>query len=128
MSAHHGQEPGSRLGVEMVPARTAQEPVTQVPRRPVLREHPFNTGMLVAGVAAGVPASVVYGLDGQLGAIALPAAAVAVGWHWWRREGWAGIREDLSKPLLRPGEWRQAAAGAATMLAALYGVFGGGIR
>jgi hypothetical protein len=130
VSARQGQEPGSRLGV-VVPVTAAQEPAVQVPRRSASRQQmpPFTTGVLVTGLAVGGPASVVVGvLDGRLGAIAFPAAVAAVGWQWWRREGWAGIRRDLSQPLLHRGELGQAAVGAATTLAALGWVFGGGIR
>jgi hypothetical protein len=124
-----GQEPGSRLGV-VVPVKVTQEPAVQAPRRTSSRDQmpPFTTGVLAAGVAVGGPASVVVGvLDGQLGALAFPAAVAAVGWQWWRREGWDGVRRDLAQPLLHRGELGQAAAGAATTLAALAWVFGGGL-
>ncbi len=137
MSARQGQEPGSRLGVvvsvtEVVQEPAVQAPVARAPRRTSSRDQmpPFTTGVLVAGVAVGGPASVVSGvLDGQLGALAFPAAVAAVGWQWWRREGWDGVRRDLAQPLLLGrGELGQAAAGAAATLAALAWVFGGGVR
>jgi hypothetical protein len=131
VSARQGQEAGSRLGV-VVPVTAAQEPAVQAPvARAPRREQmpPFTTGVLVAGVAVGGPASVVAGvLDGRLGALAFPAAALAVGWQRWRREGWDGVRRDLAQPLLRRGELGQAAAGAVTTLAALAWLVGGGVR
>jgi hypothetical protein len=135
VSARQGQEPGSRIGV-VVPVTAAQEPAVQAPvarapRRTSSRDQmlPFTTGVLAAGVAVGGPASVVSGvLDGQFGALAFPAAVVAVGWQWWRCEGWDGVRRDLAQPLLGRGELGQAAAGAAITLGALAWVFGGGVR
>jgi hypothetical protein len=120
----------SWLGVEVVAVTVAQEPTVQAPvaRASRRREQvsPFTAGVLVAGVAVGGPGSVVVGvLDGQFGAIVFPAAVAVVGWQWWRREGWAGIRRDLSAPLLCRGELGRAAAGAVTTLAALAWLVGG---
>lgn len=119
--------------MEQVPGRSREvvpaSVVVRVPQRQGMS--PFTTGMLVAGLVVGGPASVVSGvLAGQLGAVAFPVAVVVVVWLWWRREGWAGMRREVSEqPLLPRGERRalgQAVAGAVTMLAALYAVLGGG--
>lgn len=89
---------------------------------------PFTSGMLVAGIAVGMPASVAWGLvAGQLvKALLVPVATIMLTTGLWLRvRGRSGVATDLRTPLVRRNELPRFLAGVVVAVLALMGLMAG---
>ena len=92
---------------------------------------PFTAGMLVAGLAVGVPVAVAWDVIAGhvVRGIAVPVSAVAVTvWLWLRTRGRAGIAVDVRTPIIRRRDLPQFTAGGLVAVLAIIATLAGVLR